>query len=181
MRWIALALLVLCGACGVAPQPESLRTVAAFEVPLPNAEERTEFLAVLSAAAEAEGFHVDAADADDLQMLSKALPMNIHAAVWRGADDDEVLAGVDDMGGHLGRAWITFSRGEDPRLASRFRERAMRRILARWPSTQSLPILPTGGIPLAADIRLTPEGYRVKPEAASRYQLPPSSPLIARN
>jgi hypothetical protein len=100
--------------------------------------------------------------------------------VWRGADDDELLAGVDDMG-HLGRAWITFCRGEDPRLASEFRERAMRRILARWRTTRSIPVLPTGGVPLADDLRLTGEGYRVKPEAAFRYELRPSSPLIARN
>jgi len=181
MRWIALALLMLCFGCRGTPQPESARTVAAFEVPLRDAKERAEFLALLSAAAEAEGLHVDAADADALKLLSETSPVTIHAGVWRGADDDEMLAGVDDMHGHLGRAWITFSRGEDPRLAARFRERAMRRILARWPSTQSLPILPTGAIPLTADLRLTPEGYRVKPEAASQYEVPPSSPLIALN
>ena len=181
MRWAALALLSICLGCGVAPQPESARTVAAFEVPLPNAKERAEFLAVLSAAAEAEGLHVDASSAEDLKRLSEVSPMTIHAAVWRGADDDESLASVMDLPDNLGRAWISFSRGEDPNLATRFRERAMRAIFERWPSTQRLPIMPTGAIPLPADLRQTPEGYRVKPDAVSRYDLSPTSPFVARN
>jgi hypothetical protein len=180
MRWIAFALLSLCLACGVAPQPESARTVAAFEVPLPKAEDRAEFLAVLGDAAKAEGLHVDASNAAQLKRLSEVSPMTIHAAVWRGVNDDEPLASVMDLPDNLGRAWISFSKGEDPVLSTRFRERAMRRILERWPNTQSLPIMPTGAIPLPTDLRQTPQGYRVKPEAASRYELPPTSPLIAR-
>ena len=181
MRWIAFALLSLCLACGVAPQPESARTVAAFEVPLPNPGERAEFLAILSDAAKAEGLHVDASHAEQLERLSEVSPMTIHAAVWRGANDEEPLASVMDLPDNLGRAWISFSKGEDPNLATRFRERAMSKILERWPNTQRLPIMPTGAIPLPADLRQTPEGYRVKPEAASRYELPPKSPLIVGN
>jgi hypothetical protein len=181
MRWIALVLLSLCVACGVAPQPESARTVAAFEVPLPSPVERAEFLALLRAAAASEGLHVDASDAGEIHQLSEVSPLTINAAVWRGDNDDEELASVMDMPNNLGRAWISFSKGEDPHLATRFRERAMRQILNRWPGTQSLPIMPTGAIPLPEDLRQTPHGYLVKPEAASRYELSPASPLIARN
>jgi hypothetical protein len=35
--------------CGVAPQPESIKTVAAFEVPLQSKAGREEFLSVLRA------------------------------------------------------------------------------------------------------------------------------------
>ena len=180
MRWTEFALLFLCLACGVEPQPESARTVAAFEVPLPSAPERAEFLALIGAVAEVEGLHVDAADAEDLRRLSEIAPMTIHAAVWRGPNDDESVASIEDLPDNLGRAWITFARGEDPALVTRFRERAMRRIFERWPSTQSLPIMPSGVIPLPADLRLTPQGYRVRPDAAARYELPPGSPLIAQ-
>jgi hypothetical protein len=181
MRWIALSSLFLCVACGVASQPESARTVAAFEVPLPTPQERTEFLALLSAAAQAEGLHVDASSAEDLERMSGDSPMTIHAGVWRGANDEEAVASVMDLPGNLGRAWLSFSQGEDPPLVDRFRTRAMQRIMERWPSTQSLPIMPTGAIPLPADLRQTRQGYRVRAEAASRYELPPESPLIDRD
>ncbi|HKX80347.1 MAG TPA: hypothetical protein VJM34_17685 [Novosphingobium sp.] len=173
-------MFVLSG-CGVAHQPESARTVAAFEVPLPSAAERSEFLALLSSEAKAEGLHLDASTPEELQQLSDVTPMTIHAAVWRGDNDEESLASVMDLPNNLGRAWLSFSKGEDPKLATRFRERAMRKVLARWPTTQALPIMPTGAIPLPADLLLTEQGYRVKPDAASRYELPATSPLVARN
>lgn len=181
MRRGVIALIVLGSACGVAPQPESARTVAAFEVPLPSPEQRAEFLKLLRGAAEIEGLHLDASNADELKQLSEVSPMTINAAVWRGADDDEALASVMDVPGNLGRAWISFSKGEDPALSTRFRDRAMRKILERWPRTQGLPIMPTGAIPLPADLRQTPQGYRVERSAAPRYYLSPTSPLIAPN
>jgi hypothetical protein len=52
--------------------------------------------------------------------------MSIHANVWRGADDEVSWATVMDQADHIGFAWIAFARGKDERLASRFRERAMR-------------------------------------------------------
>jgi hypothetical protein len=181
MQRVHLAVLLFCAGCSVAPQPESARTIDAFEVPLPTQEDRREFLAVLSAAAEAEGLHVDASNGETLKQLSEVSPMTIHAAVWRGKNDDEALASVMDLPDNLGRAWISFSKGEDPALAARFRDRAMQKVLQEWPATQRLPIMPTGAIPLPADLLLTPQGYRVLPAAAARYQLPPTSPLVARN
>jgi hypothetical protein len=142
MRWIALALLPLCLACGVWPQPKSANIVAAFDVPLPDREQRAEFLALLSAAAEAEGLHLDAATPEDLERLSGVSPTTISATVWRGTDDDEPVALVLNPPDSLGTARISFLKGDDLGLAARFRERVMRQILARWPSTTSLPVPP---------------------------------------
>ena len=159
--------------CGVSPQPESARTTAAFEVPLPSEADREQFLAILRAVAAPEGMHVDAESKQDLENAARASPlleMTINAAVWRGANDDEVIASAMDHHDHLGQVWVLFSRGEDPALSSRFRERAMRAIRLRWPNTLSLPIMPTGAIPLHADLVRTPTGYVVKPSEAQRYQ-----------
>lgn len=181
MPRLALALLVFCSACGVADQPESARTVAAFEVPLPTAQERDAFLEILGRAAVAEGLHVDAATEAELEELRDIAPMTINAGVWRGEDDDEIMADALDLPGNNGRAWLTYSRGEDEALARRFRERSLRAIFERWPATRRLPILPNGGLPLPEDLRWTAEGYRVDPAKAKGYELAPGSPLLARD
>jgi hypothetical protein len=64
-----------------------------------------------------------------------------------------------------------FFRGKDPALASRFRESVTREIMLRWPETLSLPIMPTGTIPLYSDLIRTPNGYIVNPSEAHRYEL----------
>jgi hypothetical protein len=148
--------------------------VAAFEVPLPSERDRNEFLAVLRTAAQAEGMHVDAASREQLQSEAKAGPnveMTMNATVWRGANDDEAIASAMDQHDHLGRVWITFSRGNDPALAGQLRERAMHEIMLRWPDTLSLPIMPTGAIPLAQDLVRTPSGYVVNPSEAHKYDV----------
>jgi hypothetical protein len=181
MRLPCFVILLFLAGCGVAPQPASIQIVNAYEVPLPTEEDRREFLAVLSEAAQTEGLHVDASDAGTLQHLSEVSPMTIHAAVWRGENDDESLASVMDSSDHLGRAWISFSKGQNPALSRRFRDRAMRKIMRKWPATLQLPVLPGGALPLSADLQLTPQGYRVSPAAAARYELPQNSPLVAHN
>jgi hypothetical protein len=95
--------------------------------------------------------------------------MAIHAAVWRGSSDDESVASVMDQHDHLGQAWIMFSKGADPKIATKFREHTMREILRRWPDTLPLPIMSTGAIPLYSDLIRTPKGYVVAPSAASKY------------
>ena len=174
MRWIVtLAICVVVTGCGAA-QPESARTVAAFEVPLPSEADRSQLLSVLRAAAEAEGMHVDAASSNELENMAKAIPgakMTINAAVWRGSNDREVVASAMDQHDHLGQVWIMFSRGRDPTLTSRFRESAMREITLRWPGTLPLPIMPTGAIPLHRDLVRTPNGYMVNPSEAHKYHL----------
>lgn len=180
MSRLAPALLLFCSACGIQPQPESARTVAAFEVPLPTADERDAFVAILRRAAEAEGLHVDAATEADLAQLRET-PMTINASVWRGEDDDEIMAGALDLPGNEGRAWLTYARGEDEDLARRFRERSLRAILERWPATRRLPILPSGGLPLPEDLRWTADGYRVEPSAAAEHEPAPASPVVDRD
>jgi hypothetical protein len=175
MRWvISLAICALIAGCGVAAQPESAKTVAAFEVPLRSEADRNQFLSVLRAAAEPEGMHVDAESARDLAQETKVGPLfakTMNAAVWRAANDDEVIASALDQPDNLGQVWISFFRGEDPTPASRFRESAMRQIMLRWPDTLSLPIMPTGAIPLHGDLIRTPNGYIVNPSEAHRYEL----------
>jgi hypothetical protein len=175
VRWIvSVAIFVAIAGCGVADQPESAKTVAAFEVPLPSDADREQFLSVLRGAAQAEGMHVDVESAQDLAQEAKVSPAfakTMNAAVWRGANDDEAVASAMDQPDHLGQVWITFSRGKDPQLSTRFREDAMRQIMRRWPDTLSLPIMPTGAIPLHGDLIRTPNGYLVNPSEAHKYEL----------
>lgn len=62
-----------------------------------------------------------------------------------------------------------FSRGDNEASATRFRERAMRGIHARWPDTLSLPIIDGRTIPLRGDLVRTSTGYKLNPDAASSY------------
>jgi hypothetical protein len=85
---------------GMAPQPESIKTVAAFEIPLQSKADREQFLRVLRAAAEVEGMHVDAERDTDLESDAKVSPnfkMTIKAAVWRGSNDEEAVASTMDQ------------------------------------------------------------------------------------
>ncbi|WP_107952774.1 hypothetical protein [Sphingomonas faeni] len=179
MRMLALlTMFFAAAACGVATQPVSNETVAAFEVPLPQAKDRAEFLAILRDTARTEGAHVDAASDDDLRDTGTAMPqakMSIHAAVWRGSDDKESWATIMDQADHLGQVWIMFARGEDEKLALRFQEKAMREVKARWPGTLSLSIVNRSTIPLHSDLVRTPDGYRIDPSAASKYSSRPAT------
>ena len=172
MRWLAAFLTCsIVAGCFVA-QPQSAKVVAAYEISLQSEEDRVEFLAIIRMTASAEGLHVDSATQQELQRTADIRPtaeMTMHAAVWRGSKDDESEAVIMDQYDHLGRVWIMFSKGEDPQLATRFRERVMREIMARWPESLSLPIMPNGAIPLSADLIRTPDGYIVDPSAASKY------------
>ncbi|QIG80794.1 hypothetical protein [Stakelama tenebrarum] len=173
MRLLLVSLMIwTCAACGVAPQPASNETVAAFEVPLSTAEDRAAFIAILRGAATAEGGHLDAASDEELRQTAEAMPaakMSIHVGVWRGQEDEENWAVVMDQADHIGQVWIMFARGEDAALASRFRERAMQAIRKRWPDTLSLPIIDRRTIPLHRDLVRTPTGYKLDPAAASKY------------
>ena len=183
-RTIFLGIYLSCAGCGVAPQPESSKTVGAYEVPLHNEQDRREFLALVDREAQAEGMHLDAASTEELEQTSQAMPlaaMTMHAAVWRGPEDEDSEATIMDQHDHLGLVWVMFSKGENPSLAARFRQRVMNKIMGRWPGTQTLPIMPTGAIPLHRDLQRTPNGYLVEPSAAATYELPPTSPLIARD
>ena len=167
---LMFGLSLACAGCGVAEQPESAKTVAAYEVPLPSAADKARFLNLMSAEAEASGFHVDAATPEELATMSQVSPVTFSAAVWRGEDDDESIASAMDFQDRIGRVWIAFSLGQDPERSARFREKLVPKIKKQWPNTASLPIMPSGAIPLTEDLVRTPTGYAVKPSAAAKYQ-----------
>lgn len=166
-----MALMVVCSSCAVANQPESARTVAAFEVPLPTPCDKEAFLTILREEARRSGYHLDAATTQELRRLSEVSPITMNAAVWRGKDDDEAVASAMDLPDHLGDVWFTFSKGTEPDSVAAFRAKVMRRVSGRWPQTMRLPIMPTGAIPLRQDLVRTPSGYEVDPRAKAKYQV----------
>lgn len=170
MKRIILALMAACSSCAVANQPESARTVAAFEVPLPTSADKQAFLAIVREEASRVGYHLDAAAPDELRHLSEVSPITMNAAVWRG-NDEESVASAMDLPDSLGFVWFSFSKGTQPKRVALFRDRAMRRISSRWPQTTRLPIMPTGAIPLRRDLVRTPSGYEVNPREKAKYQL----------
>lgn len=167
-RW-AILLSVTAVACGPVEQPESNQTVAAYEVPLLTAVDKKNFLALLSEVGEAEGYHVDFATQSQLRAMSEVSPITFSASVWRG-NDKESMASAMDFKDRIGRVWISFPRGIDPIQSKRFRNQLVSRMEATWPATASLPIMPSGAIPLTHDLIRTPTGYQVKPSAASKYE-----------
>lgn len=168
MFWRAISLSLFAVACSPVEQPDSNKTVAAYEVPLPTPEDKERFLALLDEVAKAEKYHVDFATRSELEIVSEVSPMTFNASVWRG-DDEESMASAMDFRDRIGRVWIAFPRGEDPARSERFRNALVPRIKAEWPQTASLPIMPNGAIPLTNDLVLTPSGYEVEPSAASKY------------
>lgn len=173
MRLLLLPLLLgTCSACASAPQPASNETVAAFELPLLTAPDLAALIGMLRDVAKAEGGHLDTASDEELRQTSEAIPqakMTVKAAVWRGSDDEENWATINDQADHLGQVWITFARGKDEALASRFREHAMREIKSRWTNPLSLPIIDRRTIPLRRDLVRTASGYELKASAVSQY------------
>jgi hypothetical protein len=77
-----------------------------------------------------------------------------------------------DFEDRLGRVWISFSLGEDPVRSRQFRKVLVPAIKEGWPDTASLPIMPSGAIPLTRDLVRTPQGYIVNPSAAAKYTDP---------
>jgi hypothetical protein len=166
-----------------APQRASSQTVAAYEVPLLTPPDRLEFLNLVSSEANAEGLHVDFASDSELERTADVIPkakQTMKAAVWRGIEDDQCEAVIMDGYDHLGLVWIMFLQGQDTALAVRFREKVMSKIMARWPETTSLPVTPSGSIPLHRDLIKTPSGYKLDPANTSRYGVDASSPLVAK-
>ena len=170
MLRVFLSLFLVCSACGIAEQPESAKTVAAYEVPLPTPSDKRRFIALLTQKADVAGFHVDAATDEELKVTSEVSAQTFNATVWRGKDDDEPIASAMDFEDRLGRVWISFSLGEDPVRSRQFREELVPAIIDGWPETASLPIMPNGAIPLTRDLVRTPKGYIVSPTAAAKYK-----------
>lgn len=163
-----LCLLLI--ACGPTKQPEWARTVAAYEVPLPDDANKAKFTDTLSRIAKAHGFHVDSSTPQELKAQSDVSPITFNAAVWRGKDDEEAIASAMDFKDHIGRVWVSFSLGQDPERSAQFRNDLMEEVIQQWPQTARLPIMPNGAIPLTDDLVRTPKGYEVKSSMVSKYE-----------
>jgi len=114
-RLVLAAICAVIVGCGGARQPDSMKTVAAFEIPLSSEADRDLFLSVLRGAAEVEGMHVDATSREELEREAKVSPslqMTVHAAVWRGSNDDEAVASAMDQFDHLGHIVLPESRDQ---------------------------------------------------------------------
>lgn len=165
---LTMILCLIGTGCSIAEQPKRMATVAAYEVSLPTAADKARFTELLSQEAEADGFHVDAANPSELAGQSRVSPITFNASIWRG-DDEETMATAMDFEDRIGRVWISFPRGQDPDRSTRFREALVVKIKQQWPDTASLPIMPNGAIPLTRDLVRTTKGYVVNPSAAAKY------------
>lgn len=175
----------LLAACSPVDQ-EGRGAAAAVEIVLRSTADRNDLLAMLRRHAAADGgLHVDDESAGwrefeaQSNMIAPEDRLTINVGVWRGEDDDELEVLVDDRY-HPGRAWVMFMRGSQPERSARFREGLLAEMGRRWPDARPLPVLPWGGLPLAKHLVVTPSGYKIAPSAAPRYELPPSSPLVAQ-
>lgn len=166
---LCLSLPVGCAwACQPVPQPESHRTVAAFEVPLITPADHAELLALLSREAAAEGLTLDPdSEVEFFRRNTPDIPI-VEASIWRGEVRDSE-ARILDMP-QDSRVWISFSRGEDVAAAQRFRERAMRKVVERWPGTLAVPVAATGALPHKQDLVVTAKGgYAIEPAKMEGY------------
>lgn len=182
-RAAAFALLLLVpGGCKKA---RSSPLLAAIEVPVASSADRQRLIAVLRQAARVDPtLHADDATTAWMAMQARdtRTPPNkratFYAGVWRGAKDEEPIARAMDYL-HPGRVWVMFENGSRPAADRAFREAALRALAQQFPQARSLPVVTGGTLPLEADMRLTPAGYRILPQRAATYGLPANSPLLA--
>lgn len=179
-----LTAIIGLAACSAKAASGDQMPIAAIEVPTSNQVDHSDLIALLRRLAPEQGFHVDddSAQWSDFGGRANDLPSparkTLYAGVWRGKDDDDLIAVADD-GGHNGRSWITCYSGDDPLAAKRFWKNLNTAIFQRWPKARAIPILPSGALPLVEDLKLTSTGYKIVRSAVAKYQLPSSSPLIA--
>lgn len=158
-------------ACQPVPQPESLRTVAAFEVPLTTKADRADFMTILNAEAAAEGLNLNVETAEEMERWAEMSPKfrkSIDATVYRAGDLRQTEARVSDQF-HFGHVWMSFTHGGDPTLARRFRERLVARITERWPETLSVPVAQTGSLPHREDLVRGAHGYDINSARMAGY------------
>lgn len=175
----ALAISLFCFACSSQDNGTELRVVKAMEIPLESPTDRNDLLAMLRRHAANERLRVD-----DVTESWVRMPLDvrksIYVGVWNDQGKEVMEVGVDD-GGHLGKAWVSFFEGAEPAGTARRRELLLTEIGRRWPNAREIPVLPSGGLPLARDLRLTPTGYKIIRSAAAGYEIPPSSPVLTSN
>ena len=175
-RWFMFPLLAL-SACSVQAAPNNQLPIAAMEVLTPTNDDRADLIALLRQAAPKQGFHVDDGSAQwrDFATQARNLPSparkTLYAGVWSGKDDDDFIAMADD-GGHNGRSWIMVYTGKHETAARRFWVDLKAQLIRRWPAARSIPVLPSGALPLSDDLQLTHGCYRISRSAAAKYGLP---------
>lgn len=185
-RLLTVALLALTASCGRSAN-DSYKSVAVIEVPIRTPADHNDLIAIMRRMAAANGMHVD----DNSQKwveLQRSLPpkqpvdtrATIYVGIWRGSTDEDFEASVSDIM-HLGRAWVSFIQGGRGDLPAQNREQVLTEIRHRWPEARSVPVLPSGGEPLAEDLRVTPQGYKIVASAGPRYGIQPSSPLLVHD
>jgi hypothetical protein len=180
--WRIVAFVLLAG-CSVADQ-ESVRTVAAIEIPLREQADRAALIGLLQRHAKRAGLHVDDVSEKwreferQANQISPQDRVTFNVGVWRGTDDDENEMVADDRF-HPGRVWVTFPRGSEADRSRRFSEPLIAEIRQRWPEAKMLPILPWGGLPHARDLVLVGGDYRIARSAAVDYELAPSLQIFA--
>lgn len=153
------------------PQPASQRTVAAYEVPLPTAQDRADFLTIIAAEAAVHGLDVRVETPEEMAAWARMSPdlrRSLHASIFRGGDLHKTEAEVSDRF-HLGHAWIHFARGDDPELARRFRDGLMARLVQRWPEILRVPVAQTGSLPHREDLIVGSDGYEIDPAKMAGY------------
>lgn len=165
-----LASAVLTG-CSPVEQPDSLRRVEVLEVPLVTSTDRAELLAILRGAETPGGLHIDDGSESWIEFVNNRkggppppdspLSKTIYVSAWRGDADKDLELFVED-GGHHGKAWVTFQRGQHPNLATEARTRLSRQIKARWPQAREIALDAAVDWPAA---KSAPSGEASAPEA----------------
>ena len=120
MRWLLVVGILPLSLLACTPNQEAAHWVEAVEIPLDVATEREELVGLLSDEARRHrGLHVDdtslrsARYYADSEILEPDQRPTLSITVWRGEDDDQLVATVSDLF-HRGRVWATFNRGENP-------------------------------------------------------------------
>jgi hypothetical protein len=156
-----------------------IRQLPALEVTISSASDRADLIAILrrETAFDSE-LHVDdaterwqqlyAASDKDGRPAHSSTRSTINVGVWRGADDEDPVAQVNDRG-HLGRAWVMFSDYEGSAKNDSARARLIAALRRRWPDARDIPVMPNGAYPLANDLVWTGRAYIVKAERTSAY------------
>jgi hypothetical protein len=181
----ALSLLFLPFICDWAskpvPQPPSLRLVRAVEVPLRSPTDRADLISLFRRTAAQEGMiFFDTSEswrnAPPESRKTLYLALDRPVATHRESEGYEIEARDDGAGTD---PWVIFFRGLDPVRATATRGRLVASLQTRFPDTREVPVMPTGALPFRRDLMLEGNIYRVRPDRAADYEVPPGNPARA--
>lgn len=172
-----MAALWLVSAC----EPGRHLTFAdAVEVPL-DPKASGQLARVLEQAAKQEGFFFR--DSSAYMRATTEGQFTVHMTMFRPLEGEKEWPEVQIQAEGDHSPWVLFLPPAEERYAAataRTRQRILAALRERWPNLRKIPILPSGGVPLADDVVLTSRGYKVVANRASDYELGANSPLVAR-